>query len=288
MDGRKKATTRLLSALAAAGCLACASAPPAAKERAAKPGAAQPAAAGEAAPPAAPADGAVSAPVRDDELIVVEPGDDDEESPKSLVEAAKAERERRAQATPPAISVNDANLAEYARKGQITFAEPGSAPPAAAAPSQPGSQEGTSGEASPTEALLATEDYWRQGVLDRRVAWRQAYDEIKRLEQEAAELRQKFYLEDDTFRRDTQIKPDWDRVLDRLQRVRNEETQAQQALTDFLEQGQRAGALPGWLREGIDLEPVAEKPKKAIAPLKSIEPPTIEPAAIPPPRDGAP
>lgn len=282
MDGRRHAARLLPAVLTAAalGLLACATAPPA---READPSPAPtPAPQESPAPPPAetpaetPPDGAVSAPVRGDAVIVVVAGGEDPDSPKSLVEAAKAERERRAQAPPPAISVNDANLATYAGKGQITFAEPG---PDAGAPAQPPID-------SSTEALLATENEWRQGILDRRIAWRQAYDDIRRLEQEAAELRQKFYLEDDTFRRDTQIKPEWDRVLERLQRARVEETQAQQAVAEFLEAGHRAGALPGWLREGIEVEPQFEKPKKAISPLKAIEPQTVEP--IDPPRNGAP
>jgi hypothetical protein len=248
---------------------------------------------GKAAPAAPAGDGAVSAPVKDDSVVVVDPGGD-EDGPQSLVEAARAERARRAQAAPPAISVTDKNLAEYAQKGQITFAE-GTAAASAPQPQPEGEAAVSAGvdgvpgvaasadEPSATEKLLNSEDYWRQGALERRLRWRLADDEIKRLEQSAAELRQRFYLESDVYRRDTQIKPEWDRVLDRLQRLREEAEQAQQDLAEFLDQGNRAGALPGWLREGIDEEPAAAKPKKGIVPHQSIEPP---PAAEPPPRGG--
>ena len=48
------------------------------------------------------------------------------------------------------------------------------------------------------------------------------------------------------------------------------EAQAKKQLADFLDQGRAAGALPGWLREGIDLEPKEEKP---VDPTQAIETP---------------
>jgi hypothetical protein len=59
--------------------------------------------------------------------------------------------------------------------------------------------------------------------------------------------------------RDGKIKPEWDRALDRLEQARREEVQAQRDLEEFLDDGRRAGALPGWLREGIELEPITEE-----------------------------
>lgn len=286
MAAPKSPWLQLLPALLVAG---CASTPPAPQGAPPAPPEAPAASAAQAAPAG---DGAVSAPVKDDAVVVVDPGDE-EDSPKSLVEAARAERARRARAEAPAISITDENLAEYAKKGQVTFAAPQN-PVAAAPPSAPaqatgeaaGVAENPGAEEASGEQLLRSEDYWRQGALERRLRWRLADDEIKRLEQSAAELRQRFYLESDVYRRDTQIKPEWDRVLDRLERLREEAKQAQQDLAEFLDLGNRAGALPGWLREGIDEEPVPQKPKKGIVPHQSIEPPVAEPPRGPgDPRD---
>ncbi|MDH3745756.1 MAG: hypothetical protein OES47_11715, partial [Acidobacteriota bacterium] len=52
-----------------------------------------------------------------------------------------------------------------------------------------------------------------------------------------------------------QIKPAWDRALDRLEGARELVAEASTQLDELIEEGRRAGALPGWLREGIDLEP---------------------------------
>jgi hypothetical protein len=221
----------------------------------------------------APASPGRKDPSRDDAPVVVDPGVDDSNAPKTLVEAARAERERRARVgTPATIVITDKNLHLYAAKGQITVAEPrekekkkGSTAPAAAA--------GAAGQ--PLQALH-DEQYWRSRALEIRLRWRAAADEIKKLDQRSTELRQRFYSENDSYVRDNQIKPEWDRVTDRLQKARTDAETASQELAAFLEEGRRADALPGWLREGEDQEPppVPVK-KKGLPPLQSIEPPVL-------------
>jgi hypothetical protein len=209
-------------------------------------------------------------PSRDDAPVVVDPGVDDSNAPKTLAEAAHAERERRARAGAPAtIVITDKNIHQLAAKGQITVADPRekekrkgtAASPAAAGSGQPATHD---------------EQYWRSRALEIRVRWRAAADEIKKLEQSSTELRQRFYSETDSYLRDNRIKPEWDRVTDRLQKARTEAETASQELTAFLEEGRRAEALPGWLREGEDQEPPpAPVKKKALPPLQSIEPPVL-------------
>ena len=70
-----------------------------------------------------------------------------------------------------------------------------------------------------------------------------------------AQLRQRFYAEDDPFRRDEQIKPAWDFALEHLADAKKRAREGQEAVGALMEEGRRAGALPGWLREGSDLEP---------------------------------
>ena len=205
-------------------------------------------------------------------VVVVDAGDE-EDGPQTLVEAARAERERRAGSTPTAVVINDKNLQEYARKGQITVVDPskvkkGKEAGAAAAPSAP--------PALPGEPVR-DELYWRNRGLEIRQRWRQAADDSKELEEKAASLRQRFYAEDDPYVRNNRIKPEWDRTLDQLRQARVEIETSKQELTEFLEEGRVAGVYPGWLREGFDLEPEEEEPKEETRPAESIEPPVMEP-----------
>ena len=77
------------------------------------------------------------------------------------------------------------------------------------------------------------------------------------LQAEVADLRRRFYQEDDPFYRDNEIKPSWDRALDRLQEAKSMAEAQERKLSRFLDEGHRAGALPGWLREGVEYEPPA-------------------------------
>lgn len=204
--------------------------------------------------------------------MVVDPGDDG--APKSLVEAARAERERRAHAGQPAHVINDKTLPGYAKKGQITIADPKKDKKAAAAPAAPGAGE------------IQDEAYWRNRARDIRESWRDAAKDVKDLEQKATVLRQRFYLEDDTFTRDNQIKPEWDRVLERLRQARLDVEAAKKELDEFLEEGRAKDIMPGWLREGEEEEPeeLPQQKKEPGSPPQSIEPPVVEPPpAVDPP-----
>lgn len=221
--------------------------------------------------PAAPSQEAK--PVRDDQPVVVDPGDDG--APKSLVEAAREEKERRANAGQPAHVINDKTLPGYARKGQITIADPKQNKKAAAS------------SAAPAAGQAQDEAYWRGRARDIRERWRDADKDVTDLEQKATQLRQKFYLEDDTFIRDNQIKPEWDRVLERLRQARLDVESTQKELAEFLEEGGAKDVMPGWLREGEEEEPeeLPQQKKEPGSPSQSIEPPVIEPPPIVEPPD---
>lgn len=246
----------------------CASRPPEKPVRStqAPPPAAPPA---QPAPAPAPAPKEVSPEAENKVHVVVVEAGDEEDGPTTLVEAARAERERRAASAPPAVSITDKNLSEYAKRGQITVVDPGKEKKGtAAAPAAP--------PAAPGDPARG-EQYWRNRGLDIRLRWRQASDDAKELEEKAASLRQKFYAEDDPYVRNNRIKPEWDRTLDRLRDARAEMETSKQELTEFLEEGRVAGVYPGWLREGFDMEPEEEEPQKEEAPAESIEPPVMEP-----------
>jgi len=235
------------------------------------------------APPQAPAPVDIAAPrekTGDAAPVVVDAGVEDAAAvPATLAEAAHAERQRRAGPGKKSIAViNDKTLPKYASKGQITIADTkkdkntAKASPAAAA----------------AEAEARDEQRWRGRARQLRENWRQVADEVKELERKSAELRQKFYGETDTFLRDTQVKPDWDRVLDRLRQSRLDIDTAKQDLAKFLEEGRAAGAQPGWLDEGSEEEPADEsgKQKEPVPALQSIEPPVIENDSIKSPPPG--
>jgi hypothetical protein len=210
--------------------------------------------------------------------VVVDAGVDDSQTPKTLVEAAHAEKARRAGAEKSSVVINDKTLPRYAAKGQITIADPkkGKDP-----------KKGISPAAAAAVAQARDEEYWRGRARRLRDTWKQTADEVKELEQKSGELRLKFYAEGDTFLRDTQVKPEWDRVLDRLRQARLDVDAAKQDLAKFLEEGRAANALPGWLDEGIENEP--EEPKKidkdGAPAVQSIEPPVLDSdkARTPPP-----
>lgn len=235
-----------------------------------------PAAAPPTSSPQAPEPSAAAAPPRQGEAapVVVDPGTEGTGTPQTLVEASRAEKERRANAGKPVAVITDKTLPKYASKGQITVADPKKDKKGAKAPA-----------AAPAPAVR-DEQYWRGRARELREHWKQTAEEVKDLEQKSTALRQKFYSETDTFLRDTQIKPDWDRVLDRLRQARLDVEAAKQDLAQFLEEGRAAGALPGWLDEGSEEEPADEAGKKKEVPaVQSIEPPVITDDAVrtPPP-----
>jgi hypothetical protein len=215
--------------------------------------------------------------VRDDDPVIVDPGVEDDYKPTTLAEASRAERTRRAGAGASTVVINDKNLHKYASKGQLTVA----------GPKEKDKQEA---DAVPLPTDGRDEQYWRSRARNIRERWRYAAEEVKKLEQKSTELRQKFYLESDTFNRDNQIKPEWDRVLDKLRQSRLDVDDAQKELAEFLEEGRVTDIMPGWLREAEDEEP-EPAPKKQDAtplgePVQSIEPPVMEPPAAEPPPAG--
>jgi hypothetical protein len=134
----------------------------------------------------------------------------------------------------------------------------------AATPSNPASGAGgaattpVTAAASPAASNAAlSEEYWRSQALKIRLDWKAAVEEVDELQAEVADLRRRFYQEDDPHYRDNEIKPSWDRALDRLKDAKSEAEAQERKLSRFLDEGHRAGALPGWLREGVEFEPPA-------------------------------
>ena len=134
------------------------------------------------APAAAGAPGATAGAAKpgNPSVIVVDTPDFDPESQLTLAEAAKAEKERKAEATPTRIVINNKTIHRYAKGGQLTVAEPKKK--AASAP-VPASQAPAAAAGTPppavTAALVRDEKYWRGRALEIRQRWRKAADRIK-------------------------------------------------------------------------------------------------------------
>jgi len=216
---------------------------------------------GQAEQPDQAEDGVEAEKESDPSVIVIETGTA-RGSKRTLWEAAVAAREARKTARPPVASVTNENLHEY-QDAELTFAEPSTAPEGDQEDDE-AAGEAADGEESEAEAEEPAperqdEQYWRSLVLDIRLRMRAAFDEIEKLDAEVASLRTSFYAEDDPYIRDGQIKPAWDRAIGRLASTRRRVTSLRQELEEALEDGRRAGALAGWLREGIELEPSFEE-----------------------------
>jgi len=207
--------------------------------------------------PPTPGKPAATVPLREDRVVVIDPGDETVIGEVSLVEVAREEKERRSHAAKPMAVITNRTLPAYAAKGQLTIATPGEQPP-------------SNREDAGATPELRDEQYWRSRGLEIRRRWREAVDEIERLEQNADGLRRRFYAEADPHRRDGQIKPEWDRVLDHLEQKHTEAELAEKELEEFMDAGRQAGALPGWLHEGAEEEPPHKDPQPS--PTEAIEP----------------
>ncbi|MEO8195593.1 MAG: hypothetical protein ABI689_02605 [Thermoanaerobaculia bacterium] len=204
-------------------------------------------------------------------LVVIDSGSADAPAePQGLAEAARAERERRAQASKPIAVIDNRNLAEFSKGQKLTVAEG----VGAAAP------ETTTSQAVDEAAAKAVKDeaYWRNRGLTIRKQWRESADRIVELEGKSEALRRKFYAADDPYVRDSQIKPDWDHTLDELDSTRREAERSALELERFLNEGREAGAFPGWLREGSDIEPTPTV-------TKAVDAAPTEPVVVEEPRD---
>jgi hypothetical protein len=189
-------------------------------------------------------------PTRPTTVKVLDPGGPEKEEAVSLFEASERAKAAKASGSMEAVAeINDENLSEYSADADIIMLE---GAPAAPPP-------GIEAAAEPAEAAASAEtrdeQYWRNGVLEIRMNWRRSLDRIDELELESAALRQQFYAEEDPYVRDNHVKPDWDRVLDRLAQLKDRSDRYELELERILDEGRLAGAQPGWLAEGWELEP---------------------------------
>ncbi len=199
---------------------------------------------------------------------VIDKGGSEGPEQLSLAEVARRERERREGAAPPVASIDNKNIARHAAAAPppMVTTDRVEAPPA----SDSGGEEAAQAEVARAEA----ERYWRDRVGSLRMQWHDLVLKEARIEREVNGLRRDFYQEDDGYYRDAEIKPKWDRAWELLQQTRQEILDTIDELDLTLEEGRRAGALPGWLREGIELEPErpSEEDRRRLGVAEPVEP----------------
>lgn len=211
-------------------------------------------------------------------VVVIAEGGQPEAEAVSLYEASeRARRERAAAAgrTGSSVTITNETLEQHAAGGRISIgrseesvaAAPAAEPAAegeastAAAPEGEGAEAPAGeGSAAPAGAERSLEErnpelYWRTRAREARLRWREAVEKVEELQGLAEQLRYDFYATDDPWRRDSSIKPAWDRTLVDLEEARQDVDFQRRTLEAVLTEGRRSGALPGWLREGLELEP---------------------------------
>lgn len=229
----------------------------------------------EPPPPLPPPQRRTAEPAPREITKVIDPGDDSE-NPKTLVEASRLAKARKSTTPPSVVEINDENLHEYAEGAQVILMESGPAapPPVSAPPRESTDPLGGSSLGDPGD-----EQYWRERGLSLRRSLRRSFDEIERVELEAAAQRQRFYAEDDPYVRDAQIKPAWDRALDRLSELRDEADRYEVALQEFLDEGRAFDIPVAWLNDGWELEPDEEERRAIDRPVRTqdaIDTPILE------------
>lgn len=225
-------------------------------------------------PPPAPPPIREIEPTRRSTVKVIDAGGQ-QDQPDSLAEASRRAKAQKAQQRESIAKITDENLHEYSKDAEFIVLESAPAAPSPELEPEP-DEEANIGEGDERNKLRG-EDYWRTRALELRMGWRRTVDRIQELELEAAALRQQFYAEEDPYLRDSQLKPSWDRVLDRIEQLRDRAARYEQELDVFIEEGQQAGALQGWLNQGWELEPTPEERERSqIGSHQAVDPPTSD------------
>lgn len=91
-------------------------------------------------------------------------------------------------------------------------------------------------------------EQWQERYQAARAELEALEQEIYRLEGEVGRLESEFYATDDPVRRDTVVKPAWDKAIADLAAARERLADAQAAPDKVRDDALRDGALPGWFR----------------------------------------
>jgi hypothetical protein len=155
------------------------------------------------------------------------------------------------------IVITNENLSDFASKGGLTTAKPGTQP------ATRGVHTGSNVRVidSETSEQNKRKAYWQQKYsqqLDRIAAIKR---QIEELDLEIPALWNEFYARDDPMYRDGVIKPRLDRSLERRDQLAALLLKEEPKLAEIKEQARKDGGEPGWWREIKEPTPLPKNPK---------------------------
>ncbi len=183
--------------------------------------------------------------------------------PPSLIEASRLAKAkiRDEGIARPIVEITDENLKEFSDGGQVVVLEASKNGEAieSATTREATSPMSPSAGSSAASATADRELFWRQSVPELRTALRRSIEDLRRVKLESTLLRQQFYSESDSFVRDNEVKPRWDRTLDQLSTLRRKAKEDHDALKALLTEAAKAGVDTTWLEGGTEVGLTAEE-----------------------------
>lgn len=143
------------------------------------------------------------------------------------------------------IVISNENLSDYASKGGLTTAKPGTRP------ATRGVHSGTNVTIVDSETSEANKRkaYWQQRFMQQLERIAAIKRQIEDLDLEIPALWNEFFARDDPAYRDGVIKPRLDRSLERREQLGKLLQDEEPILAQIKEDARRDGAEPGWWRE---------------------------------------
>ena len=178
---------------------------------------------------------------------------------QSLSDAAKDKKLKgdTADKSGGSIVITNENLSDYASKGGLTTAKPGTNPESR------GVHAGANVRIidSETSEKNKRKAYWQQKYMQQLERINAIKRQIEELDLEIPALWNEFYARDDPMYRDGVIKPRLDRSLERRDTLGALLLEEEPKLAQIKEQARKDGGEPGWWREIKEPTPMPKNPR---------------------------
>ena len=154
------------------------------------------------------------------------------------------------------IVITNENLSDYASKGGLTTANPGTRP------ATRGVYPGTNVTIvdSETSETNKRKFFWQQRYMQQLERIAAIKRQIEQLDLEIPALWNDFYSRDDPMYRDGVIKPRLDRSLERREQLGKQLQEEEPKLAQIKEEARQDGAEPGWWRDIKEPTPAPKDP----------------------------
>ncbi|MCW8984440.1 MAG: hypothetical protein OQK55_03790 [Thermoanaerobaculales bacterium] len=177
---------------------------------------------------------------------------------QSLSDAAKDKKLKgdTADTSGGSIVITNENLSDYASKGGLTTAKPGTNPESR------GVHAGSNVRIidSETSEKHKRKAFWQQKYMQQLERIDAIKRQIEELDLEIPALWNEFYARDDPMYRDGVIKPRLDRSLERRETLAALLLEEEPKLAQIKEQARKDGGEPGWWREIKEPTPMPKNP----------------------------